>query len=430
MVWRGASKMHDLVRQRLSAADTMTADSGGTAGGPAGGAADASRMPVMSPGSPSGHGEVPGWLRVAASWAWRLLLLAAALYILARVAAVIYIVVVPCAAALLLTALLQPLAARLRRRGWPPLLATWCTLLTAIIVLAGAAAGATARVQAEYPALVAQLRRTTGQIQSWLAGPPFHLKTGDLDKASGGIVKYLSQHQSLVEGTVVTGGRIAAEALGGLVLTFFVTFFLIKDGRKIWVWLIHRSRPGNLARIDRAGQAAWQAVVYYVRGTVVVAAIHAVVMGITLSIMSAPLAVPLALFMFLAAFIPLVGVLLAGTLAILVTLAAKGWLAAVVLLGILVVMNQLEGHLLQPQIVGKMVRLHPLAVILVLAVGGVMAGIAGAVVAVPITAALSKAIPVLRGEDNGAGRRPHGPPGPADGEPGALAADLGGKEPG
>ena len=401
--------MHDLMRQRLSAEEAMPAGNG-TASGPA---ADASRVPGTgaAPGAPPAvRGDVPGWLRVAASWAWRILLLAGAIYIVARIAVVIYVVVVPCAAALLLTALLQPLAARLKRRGWPPLLATWCTLLTAMIVLAGAAAGATARVQAEYPALVAQLRHTTTQIQSWLAGPPFHLKTGDLDKASGGIVKYISQHQSLVEGTVVTGGRIAAEALGGLVLTFFVTFFLIKDGRKIWVWLIHRAHPENKDRIDRAGQAAWQAVVYYVRGTVVVAAIHAIVMGITLSVMNAPLAVPLALFMFLAAFIPLVGVLLAGGLAILVTLAAKGWLAAVIVFGILVVMNQLEGHLLQPQIVGKMVRLHPLAVILVLAVGGVMAGIAGAVVAVPITAALSKAIPVLRGEDHGGAHAPHGPP--------------------
>jgi predicted PurR-regulated permease PerM len=413
MVWRGAgkrgaSKVHGLVRQRFVSADRVDNGEGAPGKGMItqvadgrvpGGAGQRSRGAAPGGPGPVGPGDVPRWLRMAAAWAWRILLLAGALYIVARVAALLYVVVVPCAAALLLTALLQPLAARLRRRGWPPLAATWCTLLLAIILLAGATALATARVQAEYPALVAQLRHTTAQIQSWLAGPPFHLKTGDLDKASSGIVKYISQHQSLVEGTVVTGGRIAAEVLAGVVLTFFVTFFLIKDGRKIWVWLIHRARPENKSRIDRAGRSAWQAVVYYVRGTVVVAAIHAVVMGITLTVISAPLAVPLALFMFLAAFIPLVGVLLAGGLAILVTLAAKGWLAAVIVLGILVVMNQLEGHLLQPQIVGKMVRLHPLAVILVLAVGGVVAGIAGAVVAVPITAALSRAIPVLRAED-------------------------------
>jgi predicted PurR-regulated permease PerM len=130
-----------------------------------------------------------------------------------------------------------------------------------------------------------------------------------------------------------------------------------------------------------------------------IAAIHATVIGITLSIMNAPLVAPLSLFMFLAAFVPLVGVLAAGALAILVVLATKGWIFAVILLGIMIVMNQLEGHLLQPQVVGKMVRLHPLAVILVLAVGGVVAGIAGAVVAVPITAAVTGAVRALHEDD-------------------------------
>lgn len=417
MVWRGAGngRLSWLVRQRPPDENGGMADHGlgdaaddGTAGASEGrttgpGGVPLSAGPARSRTS-SRAGEdprptdVPRWLRMAASWGWRLLLLGTLIYVLARIAAILYLVVVPCAAALLLTALLHPLEARLRRRGLRPLAATWCTLLVAIIVLAGAAALAAARVQAEYPALVAQLHHTAAQVQSWLAGAPFHLKTGDLDKASGGIVKYLSQHQSLVEGTVVTGGRIAAEILAGVVLTFFVTFFLIKDGRRIWVWIIHRMRAENRERVDLAGRSAWVAVEYYVRGTVAVAAIHALVIGILLTFMSAPLAVPIALFMFLAAFVPLVGVLVAGALAVLVTLAAKGWLDAVIVLGVLILMNQLEGHVLQPQIVGKMVRLHPLAVILVLAVGGVVAGIAGAVVAVPITAALTRAIPVLRGD--------------------------------
>ena len=132
------------------------------------------------------------------------------------------------------------------------------------------------------------------------------------------------------------------------------------------------------------------------------AAIHAVVIGVTLTIIGAPLVAPLALFMFLAAFVPLLGVLVAGAVALLVVLATKGWIAAIIVLIVMVVMNQLEGHLLQPQVVGKMVRLHPLAVILVLAVGGVVAGIAGAVVAVPITAAITRAARALR-DDHGPG---------------------------
>jgi predicted PurR-regulated permease PerM len=365
-------------------------------------AADSEAAPVdaASPRAPDApHSEVPQWLQTGAAWSWRLLLLAIVLYVAARVAALLYLVVVPCAAAILLTALLQPATARLRRAGMRPLAATWCTLALTIALLAGAVAIVTARVRAEYPNLVNQVKHTTAQVQSWLAGPPFHLHTGNLQKLSDSIVNYISQHKSLVEGTVVTGGRIVAEILAGVVLTFFVSFFLIKDGDRIWAWLTSRLRTERKRRADLAGGAAWQAVVYYVRGTVMIAAIHATVMGITLSIMNAPLVAPLSLFMFLAAFVPLVGVLAAGALAILVVLAAKGWIFAVVLLGIMIVMNQLEGHLLQPQVVGKMVRLHPLAVILVLAVGGVVAGIAGAVVAVPITAAVTRAVRALHDDD-------------------------------
>jgi predicted PurR-regulated permease PerM len=347
-------------------------------------------------------GSVPRWLQTSAAWSWRLLLLAATLYVAARVAALLYIVVVPCAAAILLTALLQPLTARLRRRGMSPLAATWCTLLLAIVLLGGAVWLVTTRVQADYPSLVTQFKHTTAQVQAWLAGPPFHLHTGNLQQLSNDVVKYLSQHKSAVEGTVVTGSKIVVELLAGVVLCFFVTFFLIKDGDRIWQWLTSRFQPERKRRAGLAGAAAWQAVVYYVRGTVAVAAIHAVVMGITLTIIGAPLVAPLALFMFVAAFVPLVGVLVAGAVALLVVLATKGWIAAIIVFVVMVVMNQLEGHLLQPQVVGKMVRLHPLAVILVLAVGGVVAGIAGAVVAVPITAAVTRAARALR-DDHGPG---------------------------
>jgi len=345
------------------------------------------------------HNRVPGWLQTGAAWSWRLLLLAAALYLIARVIGVLYIVVVPCTAALLLTALLQPLTARLRRAGLPGLAATWGTLLIAALVFGGIVLLVANRVSADYPTLVDETRHTTMQVESWLSGPPFHIKSSNVQNALNNIPGYLSKHKALVEGTVVTGGKIAAEFFGGLVLMLFVMFFLIKDGERIWAWLIGALRPETAARVNRAGHAAWLAVVYYMRGTVVVAAIHAVVIGVTLSIMGAPLVIPLAVLVFLAAFVPLVGLLVAGTLAILVTLAAKGWVAAVILLGVLIIEDQLEGHLLQPQVVGRVIRLHPLAIILSLAVGGVLAGVAGAVVAVPIVAVITRAVPELRRRD-------------------------------
>ena len=176
---------------------------------------------------------------------------------------------------------------------------------------------------------------------------------------------------------------------------------LFRSGERIWTWLLGALRAENAERVNRAGHAAWLAVVYYMRGTVAVAAIHAVVIGVTLSIMGAPLVIPLAVLVFLAAFVPLVGLLVAGALAIVVTLATKGWVDAVILLGILIIEDQLEAHLLQPQVVGRVIRLHPLAVILSLAAGGVLAGIAGAVVAVPIVAVITRAVPELRRRDPG-----------------------------
>jgi predicted PurR-regulated permease PerM len=361
---------------------------------------------VSMPGradSAAEHSRVPGWLQTGAAWSWRLLLLAAAVYLVARVISILSIVVVPCIAALLLTALLQPLKARLRRAGLPGLAATWCTLLVGALVLGGLVMLVTNRVSADYPALVSETRHTTTQVETWLSGAPFHLKSSSVQRALNNIPGYLSKHKALVEGTVVAGGKIAAEFFGGLVLMIFVMFFLIKDGDRIWSWLISGLRAESARRVNRAGHAAWLAVVYYMRGTVVVAAIHAVVIGLALYIMGAPLVIPLAVLVFVAAFVPLVGLLIAGALAIVVTLAAKGWVAAVILLGVLIVEDQLEGHLLQPQVVGRVIRLHPLAVILSLAVGGVLAGVVGAVVAIPVVAVITRAVPELRREDPGPG---------------------------
>jgi len=357
-------------------------------------------MPERGAGSPESS-RVPGWLQTGAGWSWRLLILAIAIYLVARVLGILSIVVVPCIVALLLTALLQPLTARLRRAGLPALAATWVTLLIVAVVLGGLVMLIAARVSADYPSLVAETRHTIAEIESLLAGPPFHLKSNSVQRLLNNIPGYLSKHKALVEGTVLTGGKIASEFFGGLVLMLFVLFFLIKDGERIWNWLLGAMRAETARRWDRAGHAAWLAVVYYMRGTVAVAAIHAVVVGVVLSVMGVPLALPLALLVFLAAFVPLVGLLVAGALAILVTLAAKGWVDAVILLGILIIEDQLEAHLLQPQVVGRVIRLHPLAVILALAVGGVLAGIAGAVVAVPIVAVITRAVPELRRREPG-----------------------------
>ena len=357
--------------------------------------------PHTGPARPPAEARVPGWLERAAGWAWRLLILGVLIYLTFRVVGVLRLVVLPCVAALLLTALLQPLTQRLRQAGLPALAATWCTFLAALAVLAGVVVLAATRTSADYQRLVTDVGSTSDDLQRWLAGPPFHLHRAGLEQISNRLLTFLKQHQSAVAGTVVSGGRIFLEVVAGLALMLFVTFFLLKDGERIWAWLTSFFGDEPRTRARGAGAAAWQALTWYVRGTVAVATIHAVVIGTTLWIMGVPLLVPLVVLVFVAAFVPLVGILVAGTLAVAVTLATRGWAAALVLVVVFILENQLESHLLQPFVVGRMVRFHPLAIILVLAVGGVAGGIAGAVVAVPLAVALFRAIPYLLGRAGG-----------------------------
>jgi predicted PurR-regulated permease PerM len=276
------------------------------------------------------------------------------------------------------------------------LASTWCAFGLMIVVIGGAGWLVVTQISDTYPVLFSEVQKTADQLQRSLAGPPFHLNASRLSKLSTDILNYISQHKSVVAGTVLTGGKYALEFLAGIVLTLFISFFLIKDGRRIWRFLISGMRPEARRRAANAGDAGWRALVHYIRGTTVVAAIHALFIGLALWLLGVPLLVPLIVLVFLAAFIPIIGILVVGALAILVALATKGWVAAVILLGVFLLENQIESHLLQPLVMGRIIRLHPLAIILVLAVGGIIAGIPGAIIAVPVAAVITYAWPELR----------------------------------
>jgi predicted PurR-regulated permease PerM len=340
--------------------------------------------------------QVPRLLRQTAAWSWCLLLTAATIYLTFRLLEVLRLVVLPLIAALLLTALLEPTTSWMHRRGMPRLLATWCTFLGAVLVIAGAVALFANRVSADYPALFNEVQRTARSVEHSLSGAPFHLSSARITQYSNDFVKFISQHKSEVAGTVLTTGKYALEFLAGLVLTLFITFFLLKDGARIFAWLISGIRGESHRRVVRAGDASWRALVYYLRGTTLVAAIHALFIGLALWLLGVPLLVPFIVLIFIAAFVPIIGILVVGALAILVTLATKGWVAAVILVAVFILENQIESHLLQPLVVGRIIKLHPLSIILVLAVGGIIAGIPGAIVAVPFAAVISYAWPELR----------------------------------
>jgi len=244
--------------------------------------------------------------------------------------------------------------------------------------------------------LVKDMSATSEKFRHWLSTGPLHLKNQDLANLQQKALAQLNQHRGKIVTEIVSGASVAVEFAAGIVLTAFITFFLIYDGERIWRFVTSPFRARTAERVDRAALAAWTTLSGYIRGSVIIATFHGLVMGIMLSILGVPLVAPLTLLVFITSFVPLVGVLVGGGLAVFVTMGTQGVTSGLVLLGVLIVENQLEGHLLQPIVMGRSVRLHPLAIALALTVGTILEGVVGAIIAVPLVATLHAAWPHLR----------------------------------
>ncbi|MCC5580765.1 AI-2E family transporter [Microtetraspora sp. AC03309] len=354
--------------------------------------------------------HVPPTLLTLAVWGACLIVLGVVIYFFWQIIGRVGIVALPVAVAFLLTALLYPVTGRLRRR-MRPIYATWLTVLLFFAVIAGIGFLIGIRANAEAPRLVDQIDKTSREVQTWLINGPFHLKESQITGVIDELTKQLVERRGQITGTVITGAAAVVEVLAGIVLLLFVTFFFLKDGDRIWNWFL-RAFGGAAPHVDRAGRSAWRTLSHYVQGTVAISAIHGVVIGATLAVLRVPLWAPLAVLVFIASFIPIVGILFAGTVATLVTFGSQGWVPAAIFVGVLIVEQQLENHVLQPLIVGRAVDFHPLAIILVLGVGGVIAGIAGAAVAVPVAAVIYRVLQELlrREPPPPVGEPPQSPP--------------------
>ncbi|RCG30700.1 AI-2E family transporter [Sphaerisporangium album] len=358
-----------------------------------------------------------------AAWSWRLIVTGVVFYFFVQIIVRLSFVALPVAIALLLTALLFPLTERLRRAGLRSIWATWITMLLAFAVIVGLGFIIGLRANDEFPRLLDQVQQTARDAQNWLLKGPLHLKEAQLTDMVNEIIRQANAQRSAITSTILSTAAVFVEVLTSIVLLLFITFFLLKDGGQIWSWFL-RAFGSAAPRVDRAGRAAWHTLSQYIHGTVIVAAIHGVVIGVVLFGMGVPLWAPLAVLIFMASFIPIVGIFFAGGLATLVTLGAKGPVFALVFIGVLVVEQQLENHVLQPLIVGRAVKFHPLAIILVLAIGGILGGIAGAAIAVPVVAVIYRALPELRRTPPAlppaAHHEPPAPPGgPGEPAPGA-----------
>jgi predicted PurR-regulated permease PerM len=328
---------------------------------------------------------VPFGLRTAAAWSWRLIVVLAGFYVLLYAAAYVAVVVVPVIVALLLAALLQPGAASLVRRGWPKGLAATAMLLVGLAVVAGIITLVVERFNAGFVDLADQVSEGIGQVQSFVVRT-FPITRGQLEDAVATLQQTLVDNQDTIASGALTTAATVGEVFAGIVLALFTLFFFLKDGRSIWLWLVGLFPHEARAYIDEAARRSWRTLISYVRATVAVALVDAIGIGVGLAILGVPLVVPLAALVFLGAFIPIIGSFLAGSVAVLVALVSNGPITALITFGIVVAVMQLEGHVLQPLLLGRAVRVHPLAVVLAIAAGLLIGGIFGALIAVPTVA--------------------------------------------
>lgn len=335
-------------------------------------------------------------MRVAAEAGWRLLVLAGTVWVLMRVISAVQLVVLAFVAALLITALLQPTVARLRRYGVPRGLATALTATLGFVVMGLVGWFVVWQVMENIDNLSDQIQDGIDELQRWLLNSPFHVTEDQIKDIAKSLREAVGANTDEITSAGLEGVTVIVEALTGILLTMFSTLFLLYDGKRIWQWTLKlvpaAARPG----VAGAGPRAWRTLTAYVRGTVIVALIDAIFIGLGIFFLDVPMAVPLAVFIFLFAFIPLVGAVVSGALAVVVALVTQGVFTAVMALLVVLAVQQIEGHILQPFILGRAVRVHPLAVVLSVAAGGMVAGIGGAVVAVPLVAVTNTVVGYLR----------------------------------
>jgi putative heme transporter len=249
------------------------------------------------------------------------------------------------------------------------------------------------------PALVEQVTRSIDGLRRWLIDGPLGLSREQIDNAGNAAIEALRDNQEKVtSGALSTAGTIT-EIVTGALLVLFTLIFLLHGGRNIFEFVTRIFPDSTRRRVRDAGRAGFHSLIGYVRATFLVALVDALGIGVGLAIMGVPLALPLASLVFLGAFIPLVGAVVTGFLAVIVALLTKGLIYALITLGLILAVQQLEGHVLQPLVMGRAVSIHPLAVVLAIAGGGVLAGIIGALLAVPVLAFLNSAIRVLVADD-------------------------------
>jgi putative heme transporter len=341
--------------------------------------------------------EVPPALALLSGWSWRLLVVAAAAGLVLYLLILLKVVVLPVILALFLATLLVPLVKRLERAGWPHLGAVLAVFAGAVLAIALIVAGFIPLIGNELGTLGNRVDQGINEVQDFIASRPFGLSEEDLNRYLDQARQQLRENSSGITRGAVRGATLVGEFITGLILTLFLTFFFVKDSERFTRWILDFAGARRAGPLREVGRRSATAVSSYLRGQATVGLVDGVFIGIGLALVGVPLVIPLAFLTFIAAFLPLVGAFIAGALAALVALVTNGLTAALIVIGITVLVQQLEGHLLAPLLLGRAVALHPVVIILALAAGGILGGIVGAFLAVPIAAVVTAVGTYLRG---------------------------------
>lgn len=350
--------------------------------------------PITSGHSNFSRAQVPWGLDLAAAWGWRLIVIAAAGYAIFYVVGYFAVITLPLVIALLITALATPLVAALTRLGVPRGLASIMMVLGGIAVIAVLLSFAGQQVATGAEDLADSTVRGLGEIRDWL-------KDGPLNASDSQINDYIESAQDAIreqtrDGEVVSQitdiGTAVGHVFAGFFIILFSTYFFLADGERIWAWVVRLAPRAARERVDSSGRVAWISLTQFVRATVIVALVDAVGIMVIAAILGVPFVLAIGVLVFLGAFIPLVGATVAGSVAVLVALVDQGPIDALLMLGGVILVQQIEGHILQPFLMGKWVSVHPLGVILALGCGVLVGGVAGALVAVPLAAAINAVV--------------------------------------
>lgn len=344
------------------------------------------------PTRPVSDADLPFALRIAAAWSWRTAIILVVAWAIAWALAQLSFLVIPVMVAALLAGLLRPVVAWLQRLRVPRGLAVAITELGFIALVAGLLTLVGRQISVGFAQLWDEALTGLTEVQKWLAEGPLQLTSAQLETYISDAQHVLQSNQGTLLNGVLSVSSSAGHFITGSLIALFVLIFFLLEGERIWAFLI-RMLPRQARRAaDGAGRRGWTSLVSYVRVQVLVAAVDAVGIGVGAAILGVPLALPLGILVFVASFIPVVGALVSGAVAVLLALVSNGLVNAVIMLAIVLAVQQLESHVLQPLIMGRAVSLHPVAVILAVAAGSYIAGIAGALFAVPTLAVTNSAV--------------------------------------